>query len=40
MKKSSDNLLRAAMTAVRDCADTMETQAVSLLEALPTGADE
>lgn len=24
------------MAAVRDCADTMETQAVSLLEALPT----
>jgi len=24
------------MTAVRDCADTMETQAASLLEALPT----
>ncbi len=36
MKKSSDNLLRAALAAVRDCADTMETQAVSLLEALPT----
>ena len=36
MGKSSDNLLRAAMTAVRDCADTMETQAASLLEALPT----
>jgi len=36
MKKSSDNLLRAAITAVRDCADTMETQAASLLEALPT----
>mgnify|MGYP003486102081 FL=1 len=36
MERSSDNLLRAAMTAVRDCADTMETQAASLLEALPT----
>ena len=36
MEKSSDNLLRAAMAAVRDCADTMETQAASLLEALPT----
>ncbi len=36
MGKSSDNLLRAAMTAVRECADTMETQAASLLEALPT----
>jgi hypothetical protein len=35
MKKSSDNLLQAAMVAVRDCADTMETQAASLLEALP-----
>jgi len=35
MKKSSDNLLQAAMAAVRDCASTMETQAVSLLEALP-----
>ena len=36
MERSSDNLLRAAMAAVRDCADTMETQAASLLEALPT----
>jgi hypothetical protein len=36
MGKSSDNLLRAAMTAVRDCADTIEAQAASLLEALPT----
>ena len=36
MERSSDNLLRAAMTAVRDCADTMETQAASLLEALST----
>ena len=35
MKKSSDNLLQAAMAAVRDCASTMETQAVSLLAALP-----
>jgi len=35
MKNSSNNLLRAAMAAVRDCASTMETQAVSLLEALP-----
>ena len=35
MERSSDNSLRAAMTAIRDCADTMETQAVSLLEALP-----
>jgi len=35
MKKSSNNLLQAAMTAVRDCASTMETQAVSLLAALP-----
>lgn len=34
MKKSSNNLLRAAIAAVRDCAGTMETQAVSLLEAL------
>jgi len=36
MGKSSDNLLQAAITAVRDCADTMETQAESLREALPT----
>ena len=28
-------LLRAAIAAVRDCADTMETQATSLLQALP-----
>ena len=35
MKKGSDNLLQAAMAAVRDCASTMETQAVSLLAALP-----
>ena len=28
-------LLRAAVAAVRDCADTMETQATSLLQALP-----
>ncbi len=35
MKKSSNNLLRAAIAAVRDCASTMETQAVSLLAALP-----
>ena len=36
MEKSSNTLLRAAMSAVRVCADTMETQAASLLEALPT----
>ena len=37
MTTRNDNaLMRAAMAAVRDCADTMETQAVSLLEALPT----
>jgi hypothetical protein len=35
MKKSSGNVLQAAMAAVRDCANTMETQAVSLREALP-----
>jgi len=35
MKKNSDNLLQAAMAAVRDCASTMETQAASLLAALP-----
>ena len=35
MKKSSNNLLQAAMAAVRDCASTMEAQAVSLLQALP-----
>jgi hypothetical protein len=29
-------MLRAAMAAVRDCADTMETQAASLLQALTT----
>ena len=29
-------MLRAAMAAVRDCADTMETQAASLLQALLT----
>jgi hypothetical protein len=29
-------LLKAAMAAVRDCADSMETQAASLLQALPT----
>jgi hypothetical protein len=28
-------MLRAAIAAVRDCADTMETQATSLLQALP-----
>jgi len=35
MERSSNNLLRAAIAAVRDCADTMETQAAGLLEALP-----
>jgi hypothetical protein len=30
------NLLRAAIAAVRDCADTMEVQAGDLLQALPT----
>ncbi len=29
------NLLRVAIAAVRECADTMETQAASLLQALP-----
>ncbi len=29
-------MLRAAVAAVRDCADTMETQAASLLQALTT----
>jgi hypothetical protein len=29
------NLLRAAIAAVRDCADTMETQAIGLKQALP-----
>ena len=35
---SGDNKgpLRAAIAAVRDCADTMETQAAHLLQALPT----
>ena len=36
MKISSNHLLQAAMAAVRDCASTMETQAASLLAALPT----
>jgi len=36
MNRSSNNLLRAALAAVRDCVDTMEAQAASLLEALPT----
>ena len=31
-------MLRAAIAAVRDCADTMETQAAGLLAALPTAA--
>jgi hypothetical protein len=30
------NLLRAAIAAVRDCADTMEAQAGNLLQVLPT----
>jgi hypothetical protein len=30
------NLLRAAIAAVRDCADTMEAQASDLLQVLPT----
>ena len=34
--RDSTNLQRAAIAAVRDCADTMETQAASLLQALPT----
>ena len=34
--RNGNALLQAAMTAVRDCADTMETQAASLLEVLPT----
>ena len=29
-------MMRAAIAAVRDCADTMETQATSLLQSLPT----
>ncbi len=36
MARNSNNQLRAAIAAVRDCADTMETQAASLLQALPT----
>lgn len=31
-------MLRAAIAAVRDCADTMETQAAGLIAALPTAA--
>jgi hypothetical protein len=31
-------MLRAAIAAVRDCADTMETQAAGLLQALPRAA--
>ena len=34
--RDSTTLQRAAIAAVRDCAETMESQAASLLEALPT----
>ena len=38
---SRDNaaLLRAAVAAVRGCADTMETRAAGLLQAVPTLSD-
>ena len=36
--KTRRNLLRAAIAAIRHCADAMEAQATSLLEALPTAA--
>jgi hypothetical protein len=35
MTNDRQTLLRAAIAAVRDCADTMETQAASLLQSLP-----
>ncbi len=35
MERTNNHLLQATMAAVRDCATTMETQAVSLLAALP-----
>jgi hypothetical protein len=34
--RDRQKMLRAAVAAVRDCADTMETQAASLLQALTT----
>lgn len=36
MASDKQPLLRAAVAAVRDCADTMEARAASLLQALPT----
>jgi hypothetical protein len=35
MKTSSDERLRAALVAVRDCADAMEAQAAGLLQVVP-----
>jgi len=34
--RDRQKVLKAAMAAVRECADTMETHAASLLQALPT----
>jgi chorismate synthase len=36
MASDRHSMMRAAIAAVRDCADTMETQATSLLQSLPT----
>jgi hypothetical protein len=38
MTNDQQALLRAAIAAVRDCADKMEAQATGLLESLPTAA--
>mgnify|MGYP003452530132 CR=1 FL=1 len=38
MASDKQPLLRAAIAAVRDCADTMEAQATGLLQSLPTAA--
>ena len=38
MASDKQPLLRAAIAAVRDCADTIEVQAASLLKSLPTAA--
>ena len=35
MASDKHSMMRAAIAAVRDCADTMETQATSLLQSLP-----
>ena len=36
MASDKQSMIRAAIAAVRDCADTMEGQAASLLQSLPT----